>query len=150
MAQEFELDPNKPAEEQIRKTVFNFEKSLVYIYYHYKEGQIFRKPQQINQRDLVSTGQDLNDKDGDKEDGSSRMQQFFKFIGDMEQSCQSQLKAHEDQAHTERKNRQQTERRILQMRAQPDPESLFTRILEKSIYEKARDRMNKHKKNNED
>ena len=38
----------------------------------------------------------------------------------------------------------------MQMRAQPDPESLFTRILEKSIYEKARDRMNKHKKNNED
>ena len=84
MAQEFELDPSKPAEEQIRKTVFNIDKLKVFIYYHYKEGQIFSKPKLINRRDLVSTGQDLNDKDTDKEDGASRMQQFFKFIGDME------------------------------------------------------------------
>jgi hypothetical protein len=32
------------------------------------------------------------------------------------------------------------------MRAQPDQEQLYSKILEKSIYEKARDRMNRNKK----
>jgi len=43
MTQKFELDPSKPAEEQIRKTVFmidqaNPAKDKVLIHYHYKEG----------------------------------------------------------------------------------------------------------------
>ena len=38
MAQKFELDPTRPAEEQIRKTEFNIETNEVLIYYHYKEG----------------------------------------------------------------------------------------------------------------
>ena len=38
MAQKFELDPEKPANEQIRKTEFNISKNQVLIYYHYKEG----------------------------------------------------------------------------------------------------------------
>lgn len=86
---------------------------MVYIYYHYKEGQIFSKPVEIHRRDLINSGQEINEKENDQEDGASRKQQFFKMIGDMEQNCSSQLKAHEDQAHAERKNRQQTERRIL-------------------------------------
>jgi hypothetical protein len=36
MAQKFELDTNKPAENQIRKTVFNIEEEKVTVYYHYK------------------------------------------------------------------------------------------------------------------
>lgn len=52
----------------------------------------------------------------------------------MEQKCQSQLKAHEDTAHNERRNRVNNERKILQQRAQPDAEALFDKILEKSIY----------------
>jgi len=54
MAQKFELDQSKPANEQIRKTEFNIAKSLVLIYYHYQEGQIFRKPDKINRVDLIS------------------------------------------------------------------------------------------------
>ena len=149
MTQHFELDPNKPAEEQIRKTVFNSEKEKVFIYYHYKEGQIFKPPIEINQRDLVSTDK-LNDKDGEKDESASQQQQFFKFINDMEQKCQSQLKHHEDTAHNERRNRVNNERKILQQRAQPDQEALFDKILEKSIYQKARDRLNKSKKTSDE
>ena len=38
MAQKFELDPTKPAEIQIKKTVFNMEQGEVVVDYHYKEG----------------------------------------------------------------------------------------------------------------
>ena len=42
------------------------------------------------------------------------------------------------------------ERKILQLRAQPDADTLFGKILEKSIYQKARDRLNKSKKTSEE
>jgi len=48
MAQKFELDPNIPADQQMRKTVFNLETGEVVIHYHFKEGQIFRKPKYYN------------------------------------------------------------------------------------------------------
>lgn len=48
MAQKFELDPKKDPEDQIKKTVFNINKNVNYIYHHYKEGQIFKKPIEIN------------------------------------------------------------------------------------------------------
>jgi len=38
MAQKFELDPRKPADDQIRKAEFNILKGKNLIYYHYKEG----------------------------------------------------------------------------------------------------------------
>jgi hypothetical protein len=72
MTQHFELDPNKPAEEQIRKTVFNSEKEKVFIYYHYKDGQIFKPPIEISSKDLVSTGDKVNDKDGEKDESASQ------------------------------------------------------------------------------
>ncbi len=74
MAQKFELDPNRPAEEQIRKTEFNIEKNLVLIYYHYKEGQIFRQPDKINRLDLVSHGKmgDMNEKDVEKDNDENK------------------------------------------------------------------------------
>lgn len=72
MTQHFELDPNRPAEEQIRKTVFNSEKEKVFIYYHYKDGQIFKPPIEISSKDLVSTGDKVNDKDGEKDESASQ------------------------------------------------------------------------------
>jgi hypothetical protein len=38
MTQKFELDPSRPAEEQMRKAVFNLETDEIVIYYHFKEG----------------------------------------------------------------------------------------------------------------
>ena len=40
MSQRFALDPDLPADGQIRKTEFNLEKGRVYIYYHYRVGKI--------------------------------------------------------------------------------------------------------------
>jgi len=38
MAQKFKLDPSKPADSQIRKTVFNMETGEVVVNYHFSEG----------------------------------------------------------------------------------------------------------------
>ena len=38
MTQKWDLDETKPAEEQMRKAVFNLETDQVTVYYHYKEG----------------------------------------------------------------------------------------------------------------
>jgi hypothetical protein len=64
MAQKFELDPRKDPEKQIRKTEYNIVKGFNYIYYHYKQGQIFRKPDIINRQDLISQGK-KNDNEQD-------------------------------------------------------------------------------------
>ena len=42
------------------------------------------------------------------------------------------------------------EKSIQQLRSQPNPEDIFTKVLEKSIYEKARDKMKQGKKKDEE
>lgn len=64
----------------------------------------------------------------------------------MEQACYTKINTSRETSYNERKLRKDYERNILQMRAQPDQEQLYSKILEKSIYEKARDRMNRNKK----
>lgn len=91
----------------------------------------------------------VKDNEGSGDIGSEE-QQFFKLINEMEQKCQSSIKANEEIAYTERLNRKTAERKILQQRAQFDAEKLFQTILEKSIYQKARDRMSKSKKTSEE
>ena len=61
MAQKYELDPKKDPEQQIRKTEFNIVKGFNYIYYHYKEGQIFRKPEKIDRLELITSGKKDNE-----------------------------------------------------------------------------------------
>jgi hypothetical protein len=48
----------------------------VLIYYHYKEGQIFRQPDKINRLDLVSHGKmgDMNEKDVKETDDENKKQ----------------------------------------------------------------------------
>ena len=76
MAQKFELDTNRPADQQMRKTVFNMESGEVVINYHFVEGQIFKKPKTYNRQELISQGKsgDMNEKDTDE----SKEQQEFK------------------------------------------------------------------------
>ena len=46
------------------------------IYYHYKEGQIFRQPEKISRVDLVSHGKmgDMNEKDVEKDNEENKKQ----------------------------------------------------------------------------
>mmetsp|Transcript_18147 Transcript_18147/g.31016 ORF Transcript_18147/g.31016 Transcript_18147/m.31016 type:complete len:290 (-) Transcript_18147:51-920(-) len=147
MAQKFELDPSKPATDQIRKTEFNIGKNQVFIYYHYKEGQIFQQPVIIGRNELISQGKvnDMNEKDGEKNNEESKRKQFCDKINEMEQKCQSQIKTNEENAVTERNQRRDFEKGIQQLRLQPNPDDIFAKVLEKSIYEKARDKMKQGK-----
>jgi hypothetical protein len=86
MAQKYELDPKKDPENQIKKTVFNINKGFNYIYHHYKEGQIFKKPVEINRQDLISQGK-KNDNEADNvkdNNDESKKQQFYDMINKME------------------------------------------------------------------
>lgn len=114
MAQKFELDPNVPADQQMRKTVFNLETGEVVIHYHFKEGQIFRKPKYYNRQDLIGQGKsgDMNEKDTDE----SKEQQDFNQINNMEQKCHAQIKFFEKLAATERDQRKDKEKIIAQQR----------------------------------
>ncbi len=68
----------------------------------------------------------------------------------MEQKCHSQIKTSEENAVTERGQRRDNEKSIQQLRMQPNPDDIFSKILEKSIYEKARDKMKQGKKKEDD
>lgn len=155
MAQKFELKANKPPEEQIRKTEFNFSadggKGVIKIFYHYKEGQIYRKPLQISRLDVVSQGKmgDMNDKESDKDQGMNKQQQFYNSIKEMEQKCYSSVKNHQTKSEQERMNRKEFEKKICLLRQQAPSaqvtEEMFKRVLEKTIEMKARDKMKQGK-----
>jgi len=130
----------------MRKTVFNIEAGEVVVHYHYKEGQVFKHPKTFNRQELISQGKsgDMNEKDT----GETKKDQEFKLINTMEQRCHAQIKLHEKLAATERDLRRDKEKTIHQQRSQQTPESqneVFNKILEKSIYEKARDKMKQDK-----
>lgn len=66
MVQKFGLDPERPAEEQIRMTEFNIEKGDVNIYYHYKDGKITAKEKNFKRKDLIgnsSAVDEMNNKE---------------------------------------------------------------------------------------
>ena len=71
-------------------------KGVIKIYYHYKEGQIYRKPLQISRLEVVSQGKmgDMNEKESEKDAQMNKQQQFFNSIKDMEQKCYSSIKNH--------------------------------------------------------
>jgi len=110
MAQKYELDEKKSADNQIRKTVFNLEAGEVTVNHHFKEGQVFKKPKIYNRQELISQGKsgDMNEKETEE----SKEQQEFKEINLMEQRCHAQIKAHEKNAGVERDSRKDKEKMI--------------------------------------
>jgi len=70
----------------------------------------------------------------------------------MERKCHEQIKDHEKIHQNETQYRAEGERAIQSFRSQNQNnlEELFVKVLEKSIYEKARDKMKQGKKKDED
>jgi hypothetical protein len=81
----------------------------------------------------------------EKETSEDKKQQEFKRINEMEQNCHAEIKKEEKQASSEREYRRDKEKIIHQQRQQAQPDEIFGKILEKSIYEKARDKMKQDK-----
>lgn len=65
MTQKFELDPDLPAANQIKKTEFNIAMKQVFIYYHYEEGKITTRDEEWDRDDLIGHANidNVNDKD---------------------------------------------------------------------------------------
>ena len=139
MTQRFELDPSLPAETQIQKTEFNLAKDMVYIYYHYQEGRITSTHQEWNRSLLITQGK-MGDSN-EKEEESTLKKQTQQKILDMEVRCHEQIKEYERQAYTEMQARIDSEKTIHQLSKNPNTTELFQKVLEKSVYAKARDKM---------
>jgi hypothetical protein len=77
----------------------------------------------------------------EKETEENAQQQEHKFIIDMERECHQMIKEHEKNAKTEYTDRNEGEKNIQSARTSNDQEEIFKKILEKSIYEKARDKV---------
>jgi hypothetical protein len=110
MSQKFELDPEKSAEEQMRKTEFNLEKKKVDIYYHFKEGKVTAKNKSYHRDDLI--GKATHNEMNEKETEESALQQEHKFINNMERECIQYIKEHEKAAKAETFERSENERNI--------------------------------------
>ena len=68
MTQKFELDPELPAETQIKKTEFNLDKKQVYLYYHYKDGRITANDEDFPRDELIGANKLSDMNDGEKEE----------------------------------------------------------------------------------
>ncbi len=149
MAQKFALDPDLPAETQIRRTEFNLEKGRVYLYYHYREGKITAHQESFIRDDLIGEAKigDMNEKDTEE----NKQQQINKRILEMERRCHEQIKEYEKTASQESTWRAESDKLINSLKStNPTWEVVFDKVLEKSIYEKARDKMKQGKKKDEE
>lgn len=91
---------------------------------------------------MISQGKkNDNEADNVRDNEESKKQQFYDMINKMEQKCHSLIKAQDECAHSEKNQRRDNEKIIQQLRMQHVEEDIFSKILEKSIYEKARDKM---------
>lgn len=150
MIQRYEINQEQPAAEQIRETIFDIEKDRVQIFYHYQKGKIVAKEEEYDRNDLVGKARS-EDTLGEKEEIENATTQKQKIIHEMESTCHTQIKQQEGIADSERKRRQESEKTIFSCRQTPDNmEEVFKKILEKSIYDKARDKMKIDKKKEEE
>jgi hypothetical protein len=147
MTQKFELDPELPAASQMKKTEFHLdsEKQKVYIHYHYEEGKITANERSFNREEYIGQTK-LENVGNEKDQEESKSQQELKQIHTIEMKCHDQIKEQERQIIAEQGNRRESETAINQQRQQNNQEDIFLRILEKSIYQKARDKMKQGKK----
>ena len=148
MTQKFELDPDLPAANQIKKTEFNIAMRQTFIYYHYEEGKISTRYEEWNRDDLIGHASIDNAVDKDQEE--SKDQQIKRKYHELETTCLQQINSQEQQMDAEMAHRNEQEMGINSQRASPNWEELYVRILEKSIYAKARDKMRMGKKNDQD
>ena len=77
----------------------------------------------------------------EKDDDEDKQSQINKKIIKMEQKCHEQIKEQEKLHMSESNIKNDGEKAIQNQRSNPNPDELFTKILEKSIYAKARDKM---------
>ena len=68
----------------------------------------------------------------------------------MERKCHEQIKDHEKGHLSESQQRSEFEKSIQQFRNTPSTEEIFVKVLEKSIYDKARDKLKQGKKKEEE
>jgi hypothetical protein len=148
MVQKFSLNKELEAEEQIRETVFNIEKGDVTIYYHYKDGQITASEINYDRKQLIANS--AVDEVTSKEQEDNARQQNLKKIHEMEMKCHRETNTQEETAGAEKDSRLTKEKEIMSCRNSADQEVIFKDILEKSYYDKARDKMKQGKKKEEE
>ncbi|CAI2364809.1 unnamed protein product [Moneuplotes crassus] len=149
MVQKFGLDPDLPAEDQIRETEFNIESEVVQIYKHYREGKITAGEKPYDRKKLIGNSggvEDLNN----KETEDNAYKQELKKIHEMEMDCHRQINIQEESALAEMEARLTKEKEIKSSKSGADPEVIFKDILEKSYYDKARDKMKQGRKKEEE
>jgi len=149
MNQKFGLNSEIPAEEQIRETEFNIEKNIVNIHYHYKDGEITAKEKNYDRKELIGNSSAV-DEINNKETEENAIQQERKKIHEMEIDCHHQINSQEQSAGTEKDSRVNKEKEIMSCRNSNDTEIIFKDILEKSYYDKARDKMKQGRKKEEE
>ena len=150
MVQKFKLDPDLPAHDQIRETDFNTSKDKVYIYYHFDKGKIMAKEETFDRQDLVSKAQN-QDEMSDKDEVADGQQQKFQIIHKMELECHRDIRNQEKKAEQEHDNHKAFESNIYSCRQTPEnTDEIFEKILEKSIYDMARDKMRLGKQKEEE
>lgn len=88
----------------------------------------------------------MNDKDAQE----SQKAQTNKRILEMERRCHEQIKEQEKGAQAEILWKLEFEKNIQQLRQNANTETLFSKVLEKTIYDKARDKMKQGKKTDEE
>jgi hypothetical protein len=141
MCEKYEVNPFKAADEQIRKIVFDIQHNKITEYFHYKEGKV---TSDLNEYDrdgnYMSKIGEMHEKDMDK--GNAFTQRKHKAIA-MEKDCHTNIRNQEKVALEELNDLNEKED-VLQRALRQTGEGIdpIGDVLEKDIYDKAREKVN--------
>jgi hypothetical protein len=146
MTQKFEKNPYIPAMEQIAKMVVNIssdhDQNNIIITYHLEEGQIYPLIAE-HKRDDIKQGK----LETDKRSQDTEEQRMFKKIHDYEKDCYTNMKTQESAAFTEMDEKQKREEKINDYRQSSAIDEAKKDILEKTLYDKAKEKRKHAAKN---
>jgi hypothetical protein len=136
MTQKFTKNPYAPRGKKIAKLVYDIEKGVVKIEYHYEPGSIVREVKE-EQRALFLTLGKLGE---DKETHDESYMQWLQYLQDMEKECHNGIRGQVASAKEDMEVKKKREERVAFLKATNDIEAALSEVVRKTIYDKAREK----------
>eukprot|EP00357_Protocruzia_adherens_P037882 CAMPEP_0114983882 /NCGR_PEP_ID=MMETSP0216-20121206/6955_1 /TAXON_ID=223996 /ORGANISM="Protocruzia adherens, Strain Boccale" /LENGTH=833 /DNA_ID=CAMNT_0002345931 /DNA_START=33 /DNA_END=2534 /DNA_ORIENTATION=+ len=139
MTEKFAKNEEIPNEDQIAKIVFNIEKGKIFVYNHFKKGKITAEMKEFSREGGLGMAK-LPDM-ADKEHVESKKYQEKQKILSLEKEFFTEFRNEEGDLKNEMEEKEKFENQIIKYRNAHDiEEALHNQVLEKTIYDKAREK----------
>jgi len=139
MSMTFDRNPNQQAGKKIEKAIFDKQKGKTIIRYHYEIGTIKRNVEEFSGEDFHKIGK-AGETAPERGELSEDYSQKLEYFNQMEKECHQNIKKQEGEVISkEMESRTQNEEKIAKARNTHDIENALNEIIQKTIYDQARE-----------